>query len=240
MGKKQIIMMAAVGLVGFAVAFVFALLTRPITASRADELNQQTPLSQETELKLPTLEKGVMPTTGAGSSEMKRAMTEKQLKSLVYEVREKIREYDGKLDGLEVRERRLQATQDILEKDINELNNLRIELATMVASLQERWEKLLKTRVRIDQDEKLNLTSIAATYDKMDAVSASKILINICAGSQAQEDSLNKRDGSIDDAVKILRYMSERTKAKLLAEVVTTEPKLAAALCQRLKKITEE
>jgi hypothetical protein len=237
--KKQMIMMAAVGLVGFAGSFVFALLTRPITASQADELNQQTPLSQETELKLP-LENGVMPTGDAGSSEMKRVMTEKQLKSLIFEVREKIREYDSKLDALEARERRLQVTQDTLEKDTNELNNLRIELATIVVSLQERWEKLVKTRVRIDQDEKLNLTSIAATYDKMDAASASKILINMCADSQIQEGSFKKRDGSFDDAVKILHYMSERTKAKLLAELVITEPKLAAALCQRLKKITEE
>jgi hypothetical protein len=238
--KKQMVMMAVIGLIGFAGSFVFALLTRPITASRADEFSQQTPFSQETELKLPTLEKGVMPVAGPGSNEIKRAMTEKQLKSLVYEIREKIREYDSKLDSLEARERRLQVTQDTLEKDINELNNLRIELATMVAGLQDRWEKLLKTRVKIDLDEKLNLTSIAATYDKMDAASASKILINICAGSKAQDDSLRNRDSSLDDAVKILHYMSERTKAKLLAELVTTEPKLAAALCQRLKKITEE
>jgi len=46
-------------------------------------------------------------------------------------------------------------------------------------------------------------------------------------------------DSSFDDAVKILHYMTERTKAKLLAEVATSEPALAAALCKRLKHIVE-
>jgi hypothetical protein len=34
--------------------------------------------------------------------------------------------------------------------------------------------------------------------------------------------------------------MTERTKAKLLAELVTSEPKLAAVLCERLKEIVEQ
>jgi hypothetical protein len=33
--------------------------------------------------------------------------------------------------------------------------------------------------------------------------------------------------------------MSERTKAKLLAELATSEPALASALCKRLKQIVE-
>jgi hypothetical protein len=44
---------------------------------------------------------------------------------------------------------------------------------------------------------------------------------------------------SFDDAVKILHYMTERTKAKLLAELATSEPALAAAMCKRLKQIVE-
>jgi hypothetical protein len=39
--------------------------------------------------------------------------------------------------------------------------------------------------------------------------------------------------------VKILHYMTERTKAKVLAELVTSEPQLASLLCQRLKQISE-
>jgi hypothetical protein len=33
--------------------------------------------------------------------------------------------------------------------------------------------------------------------------------------------------------------MTERTKAKLLAEMVNTEPQLTAVLCQKLKKVVE-
>ena len=111
----------------------------------------------------------------------------------------------------------------------------------MIAGLKEERDKLLKTRLEISQAEKANLTTIATAYDKMDASSASKILASMCTG-----DVTGKQAGQVrlwasgfDDAVKILRYMSERTKAKLLAELVNTEPKLAAALCERLKQITE-
>ena len=62
---------------------------------------------------------------------------------------------------------------------------------------------------------------------------------------KAQVSGRQKGDGaggegtSYDDAVKILHYMTERTKAKLLAELATSEPVLAADLCQRLKQIVE-
>ena len=42
----------------------------------------------------------------AAVDSMKKAMTERQLKNLVYEVREKIQEYDNKLLALDVRELR--------------------------------------------------------------------------------------------------------------------------------------
>jgi flagellar motility protein MotE (MotC chaperone) len=122
----------------------------------------------------------------------------------------------------------------MIKKDIEELNNLRIELASIVTNLKSDRDKLLKSRVMIANAEKANLVSIAAAYDKMDSASAGKILTNM---SKMQDSS---GDGSFDDAVKILHYMTERTKAKLLAGLVTSEPKLAAVLCQRLKQIIEE
>jgi len=233
-------MIAAVGLVSFAGAFIFAWLTKAAPAGQRDELGQPALAGQETELKLPQPGAGTMGALGAGASggAMKKAMTEKQLKDLVYEVREKIQEYDRKLQGLEVRERRLQIAQDMLKKDIENLNNLRIELASIVVSLKSERDKLVKSRVEIGQAEKVNLLSIAATYDKMDAASASKILTNMCA-SQIQGGGFEGGGSSFDDAVKILHYMTERTKGKLLAELVASEPTLAAVLCQRLKQIVE-
>jgi peptidoglycan hydrolase CwlO-like protein len=165
---------------------------------------------------------------------MKRAMTEKQLKSLIYDIQGKIQEYNDKLQSLAVREQRLQIAHNLIASDIEELNNLRVELASSVARLRSERDRLLKSRVEIAEAEKVNLVSIAATYDRMDAASASKILTNM---SKMASD----RGGTnLDDAVKILHYMAERTKAKVLAELVTSEPKLAAALCQRLKQIVEK
>jgi len=233
--KKRIIIVAAMAVVSFAGTFVLGWLTKKAAPqSQKTEVEQSTLAGQETELKLPQPEAGTTSGIGADESKMKKAMTVKQLKTLVYEVREKIQEYNSRLRSVELREQRFQMARDMLEEDIEKLNNLRIELASMVARLKSERDKLLKSRVEITQAEKNNLISIAATYDRMDATSASQILTNM---TQMQTGS---RGSNLDDAVKILHYMSERTKAKLLAELVNSKPKLAAILCRRLKEIIEE
>jgi predicted nuclease with TOPRIM domain len=191
---------------------------------------------------LPQPQTGAIGTVAAASGPMTRAMTEQQLRNLVQDVREKMQEYSNRLQALAVRERRLQMTQDVLKEDIESLNSLRIELASAIANLKSERDKLLKSRLEIDQAEKTNLVSIAATYDKMDVSGASKILANMCGTgnlSEMQSVEAGHAGSSFDDAVKILHYMTERTKAKLLAELATSEPALAAALCQRLKQIVE-
>jgi hypothetical protein len=243
MSKKLIIMTAAAGLLSFAGAFVLGwLIKAPPPAQSLDEpgLNQPQVASQGP-LKLPRLQAGTIRGDGTGDSLAKRAMTEEQLKSLVYEIRENIREYNNKLESLDVRAQRLQMTQEMLKKDTENLNNLRIELASMVARLKSKQDKLLKSRIEVAQTEKANLMSIAAAYDRMDASSASIILTNMCMGGgrQASTGTLGGKDSGMNDAVKILYYMTERTKAKLLAELVASEPKLAAVLSQRLKQIGE-
>ena len=238
MSKKLIIITAAAGLVSFAGAFVFGWLTKPSPASRPDELSQPTVVSEEAEPGLPQPEADTMDTVVAASETAKETMAEKQLKSLVYEVREKKREYDNKLQSLEGREQRLQVVQDVLKKDSEDLNNLRIELASIIAALKEERDNLLKGRIEIADAEKANLVTIAAAYDKMEVTSAGKILNSMCA-DQMQDGQIDSGGGSFDEAVKILHYMTERTKAKLLAELATSEPKLAAALSQRLKQIIE-
>ncbi len=238
MSKKLIIITAAAGLVSFAGAFIFGWLTKPSPASRPDELSQPTVVSEEAEPELPQLEADTMDTVVAASKTAKETMAEKQLKSLVYEVREKKREYDNKLQSLEGREQRLQVVQDELKKDSEDLNNLRIELASIIAALKEERDNLLKGRIKIADAEKTNLVTIAAAYDKMEVTSAGKILNTMC-GDQMQGGKIDSGGSGFDEAVKILYYMTERTKAKLLAELATSEPKLAAALSRRLKQIIE-
>ncbi|MCX5634433.1 MAG: hypothetical protein NTW55_01130 [Planctomycetota bacterium] len=233
---KRIIIMAAVGLLSFSGAFLAAKFTKSAYVT-ASEPNQAAVAGEADDLKTTQATAETLGAAGQTDSEMRKTITEKQLKSLVYEIREKMREYNTKLQDIELREQRLQSTQDTLKKDIEELNSLRMELSTTVASVKEQRDRLLKTRLEIAQAEKANLTTISATYDKMDATSAGKILTSMCA-SQAQSGAVAA--SSADDAVKILYYMSERSKAKVLAELVTSEPKLAAFLCQRLKQTMEK
>jgi len=242
MSKKFIIITAAAGLVSFAGAFVFTWLTNSTQVSLPDEMEQPALAGDKSDPGLPEPQTGAIGTIAAASGPMTKAMTEQQLRNLVQDVRGKMQEYSNRLQALAVRERRLQMTQDVLKEDIESLNSLRIELASAIANLKSERDKLLKSRLEIDQAEKTNLVSIAATYDKMDVSGASKILANMCGTgslSETQSVEAGHAGSSFDDAVKILHYMTERTKAKLLAELATSEPSLAAALCQRLKQIVE-
>lgn len=241
MSKKLIIIASGAGLLAFAAAFVGAWLLGRSSPPPPVETKTAT-AQQTTSAAQPEAEgsKSAMADSQTGTNdeaETIKGLTQKQLKSLVYEVREKINDYESKVKELDLRETRLQMTQETLKKDIDELSRMKVELASMVANLKEQKSQLLETRAEIAKSEKANLTAIAATYDKMDPASAGKILISMCA---KQMESGKIEGGNIDDAVKILFYMTERTKAKLLAEMVTTEPKLAAVMCQRLKKIVEQ
>jgi hypothetical protein len=235
---KKLLIITAAGLVSFSGAFVFGWLIKPPPASPPDESGQPALAKEETVPALPQPKVAMMSSVGTVSDREKQAMTENQLKDLVFEVRGKIQEYNDKLQYLKVQEQRLQMSQDTIRKDIENLNNLRVELASIVVNIKNERDKLLKSRLEVNQTEKANLVSIAATYDKMESTSAGKILISMCS-SQAQPDKVDIRGSGFDEAVKILYYMTDRTKAKLLAELTSTEPKLAAFLTQRLKQIIE-
>jgi len=236
--KKLIIITAAAGLASFAGAFFLGWRTEPPSVSGPEESGQPTPAAVETVPELPQPGVGVIGAVGTATDREKKAMTEKQLKNLVFEVREKMQEYNDKLQSLEVWEQRLQRAQDTLKEDIKNLNDLRVELTLIVTGLKDERDKLLKSRLEVAQTEKDNLVLIAATYDKMDASSAGKIMISMCT-SQTQPDKVDSQSSGFDEAVKILYYMTERTKAKLLAEVTTVEPRLAAFMTRRLKKVVE-
>lgn len=229
MSKKIIIITAALGLAGFMGMFAFAWFSRPATMAQDLEADQ---LSSPVEENAFNLAEPQIPGAARGSDvdrTMKRTLTEKQLKSLVYEVREKIQEYNNMLSDLKIRKQRQQVAHESLKSDIAKLNNLQVELATTISQLKNEQEELLKSRIEIAKDEKNNLISIAATYDKMDSESAGKILTDI---SRTQNESAI-------DAVKILYYMTERTKAKVLASIAEDDPAISAYFCKKLKQITE-
>lgn len=242
MGKKVIILTAAAGLVSFAGAFVFAWLSNPSGPGDPEATRRQAPVGDKS-ITVAGETSGAAPRANSEPpGSMKKALTEQQLKSLVQDVRQKMQEYEDRLQAIGMRERRLQVAQNVLKEDIENLDNLRIEVASAVTVLKSERERLVRSRLEIDQKERLNLISIAATYDKMDVTGAGKIVASMCnpkGGEQTEGLDLGGENGSYDDAVKILHYMTERTKAKLLAELATSEPTLAAGLCQRLKQIVE-
>jgi flagellar motility protein MotE (MotC chaperone) len=237
MSKKRIIITAAAGLVSFLAAFAASWLIRPARPADNARQGQATAEDQQAAADTAQQQEGVTSATEitADGATMK-TFSEKELKGLVHDVRQRIQQYDSRLRDIELREQRLRVVHDTVDKDIEGLNNLRVELATMVANLKGQRDALLKSRAEIAQAEKANLVSIAATYDKMDPASASKILSNMCTNQMRT----GRQEGGLDDAVKILYHMTERTKAKLLAEMVASEPKLAALLCQRLKQVVEQ
>jgi len=240
--KKLIIITAGAGLISFSGAFVFAWFTNPTPASPPDQTKQSALASDDSEPGLPPPDASLTDTLDTTPGKMKTVMTEQQLKNLVQDIRAKMQEYDNKLQVLGVREQRLQIAQDVLKKDIESLNNMRIELTSVIANIKTEQDKLLKSRLEVSQTERNNLMSIAVTYDKMEPASASKILANMCnlegTGQMPSDEEIMSSE-SFNDAVKILHYMTERTEAKLLAEIAASKPELAATLCQRLKQIVE-
>ena len=214
---KKMIIMGVVGLVSFSGTFVFAWLTHSPPESPSDQPEESAISDGQSEQTLPLSESDVAEPIVQTSAPTKKSMTEQQLKDLIHGVRGKMREYEKKLQDLAVQEQRLQVAQDVLKDDIENLNNLRIELASTIANMKDERDRLRKSRLEIDKSERVNLVSIAATYDKMEASSASIILMNMCKVGQAQNPGADRAYSSFDDAVKILYYMTERTKAKLLA-----------------------
>lgn len=237
MNRKFILIVAIAGIVSFAGAFATGWFSRPAAVKGAGAAGQAetadhagAPGSGVPAPLTATMNSG---NDGADA----RTMTEQQLEQLVYEIREKIGQYNGKLREVELEKERLQIAQQTLRKDIDALNTLRVELATGIADLKNERDMLLKTRVEVEQVEKANLLAIAAAYDKMDPVSASEILTNMATAQPKGGQS--SRLPNLDDAVKILHFMQDRTKAKILAEMVSGEPALAALLSQKLKEVRE-
>lgn len=233
MNVKVIVIVAAAGAVSFGGAFTAGWFTKPVPAAAEGRPGAVTPPPRAGEPQAPVLTLAVSPGENAGT----RAMTEQQLKELINDLREKMREYDDKLKSLEKDKERLQIAQQGLKKDIETLNALRVDITATTAGAKTERDMLLKTRVEVEQTEKANLTAIAAAYDKMDATRASEILRSMAIGQG--KNKTEAKNASMDDAIKILHFMQDRTKAKVLAEMAANEPTLAATLCQKLKQVTE-
>jgi len=229
MKLKKIIIVAAAGMLSFSITFAVTWFLTPTKQAPPDTTTAtDTSTPQSPGLKsLSSIAKDGTP------EDISRGLTEKQLENLIYEVRTKIQEYKDKIKAIEVQEERIKIAEATLRKDVEKLKKLRTELSVIVANIKSEQEKLQKSLVEIASAESANLRAIASTYNRMAPESASGILINM-----SKMQTANGQSG-LEDVVKILHYMEDRTKANLLAELSTAEPKLAALLCQKLKKIVE-
>ena len=217
MSKKKLIILVGLIVVSFGISFALtSMLSGPAPQPASAEQAGEEPAPQE----------GLLPGgIKIGAVETMRPK-EQQLQELVQEMRLKSREYRTKLRKLKDREKRLQIAQDLLTKEAQDLENLRLKLAARLPRLKEAKAELIQTRIRIDRAEADNLKRLAKTYEKMDPAAGSEILTKMVTHEQE------------DDAVKILYFMSERSAAKLLAEI--TDKDLAARLCEKMKKIEKE
>lgn len=212
-GKKLIIVMAVLGVVSFAGTFV---LSRWLGGSNspsdsnknAKELEEQNPETQA----LAKIE----------------ALTPKgqQLEQLIKEIRKKTLDVRRKSRELNEREKHIRIAREQLNKDAKDLESLRVQLAAPLLRLKEMMEELKRTRVNITKLETASLKRIAKVYEKMDTEKSGKQLMGMCANNQ------------MDDAAKILHFMSTKGKAKVLAEI--TDTKLATQLVNKMKKVREE
>jgi len=215
MSAKKIIFWTVLAVASFGVSFLLTRLLSP------------PPPATPMEAHAPGLEATTQPEGALGLVGPAPMMPkEKELDELVNELRAKLAEYRRKEQRLEEWEQRIRLTQQDLQKQAEELENLRVQLVAPLNGLREAREELLRTRQLIRKQEKANLKYLAIRYDKMDSASSSRILTEMCANHQ------------IDDAVKLLYYMTDRPAAKLLAEM--PDKALAAKLSEMIKRIQEE
>jgi len=236
MSKKLIIIIAVAAVMSFGGAFGVAWLTkpRPVAAAEPNTAEQQDLARLRAELGLGQADQSI--TQEQKEKERQRAMTEEQLRTLVRDVRDKIKEYQDKLQALEDQAERAKVAQEGLREDLQKLEDLRVKVAAAVATLKAQRDELERTRIKIVETEKANLRTLAATYDKMDADSAARLLASMC---KVRAGTAPDREANAEDALKLLYYMTEKKRASVLAALMQAEPDLAGVLALRLKQIVE-
>lgn len=229
MKKYQIILMIGLGVFSFTAAFGFNWFRNQKSAaaavaqSAAPVSDVSPAVTQERQTPLGTI--GGQTWSDAGDEHL--GITERQLQHLIYDVREKMREYNLREREQAAESARIELARKSLQDDIEQLNQLREQLDIKLASLKEKEEQIQKTVFEIEGIERANLQRLAATYDRMDAAQAGRIMVTMAANNQLQ------------DVVKILYYMNDRNAARVLGEIGATQPEVAGVLSLQLKRVKE-
>jgi hypothetical protein len=232
--KKQIIIMAGIGLIFFALSFTVGLFTR----SPEEEVVKDgiVPGSEPVEVLGDNSDPAVTNNEDVAAASnafqgkqanLNKSLTVKQLKDLIFEMRSRLTEFTQKEKLLTEKEGRINTTLEDLQKNIEDMEKLRVKLAAQVTSIKQQQMVLDQKLVKIEAVEMRNILKTASIYDKMKTAQASEIMINLTKSNQ------------LDFAVKIAYYMTERTSANLLAEITKKNAPLAATISDKLRWIEE-
>jgi DNA repair ATPase RecN len=154
-------------------------------------------------------------------------LTERELQNLIYDVREKMRQNQQHEKELAKEAERIELARQGLQEDVERLNEIGATLDMKLLRLKEKEDQLQQMIIDIEKAERTNIERLAATYDKMDPSQSGKIMMNMAANNQ------------MADVVKILYYMNERNAARVLGEIGSTQPDVAAALSLQLKRVRQ-
>ena len=210
-GKKMVIVAGVLGVVSFGGAFVLTQMFRPAPAPDA-----QGPTTSQQAANLAL----------SGLESMQMSVRESKLENLTSELNRQKMDLSKRSRQLDNRERQIKVAAGQLAEAARDLESMRLQLAAPLVRLKSLKESLEQTRLTISREETTNLKGIAKTYEQMSTESSSKVIEAMCTGNQ------------IRDAAKILQFMSDRGRAKLLSSL--SDQSLTARLFDMMKTIRQE
>lgn len=151
---------------------------------------------------------------------------DRDMSEMFTRLRQQIDEYNLKTNRLLEDQKHVVELYAEREAAYKRLEEFRAEVNVDLQALKREREELNKIIININKVELENIQKNAAIYDKIPAAEGSKILERMCANNQKY------------DAAKLLRYMTERAAAKVLAEMKDKD--LAAELLEIMKRLKEE
>ena len=227
MKKIHLIIVLAAGLFSFAATFTAGSFLKKNRASQETASQVPAPSSQAAApVQANSLFESLVLASEA-AEDTALGLGERQLQHLIVDIRSKLNEHQDREKELEKEAERIEISRQSMQSDIDRLNDLQRKLNLTLAEIEQKQTELQSALTEIEGLEKDNYKRLASTYEKMDASQAGRIMTSMATSNQMQ------------DSVKILYYMNERTAGKLLAEIATQQPELASLICTRLKHVKE-
>ena len=217
MGKKKIIILSVIAVVSFAASYFVSPML--VGGGGGDSQSQATGGKQDATGADGLANGPILPKPREDSAIVMRG---KELTSLITELKVKMGEFNEREKKLAEREKRVRIAGEVVQKQVQELDKLRVGLIPEVQRYQAIKKEVEASQTQITAAEDKNIKSLAARYDVMDSTGAAKILGDLWVSKKQ------------DLAVKIFYYMQARSSAKVLAAISSSNEKGAAELAARL------